>query len=101
MSDEKQLVAGAVFKGKHVNGQIEIAYGTFYRFRKKGVGTIVCKLLVELSLETDQSIIITARTLPEKIIRSKYLKRKAFRSWEQLWIPKTGKCGNGSTTRNR
>ncbi len=66
VSHGEQLIAMAAFKGKPVNGKVEIAYGTMERFRIKGIGTRVCKMLVELALKTDPSVIITARTLPEK-----------------------------------
>jgi [ribosomal protein S5]-alanine N-acetyltransferase len=61
-----QFVGSVGFKGAPNRGRVEIAYGTFERFRQKGLGTKMCKALVELSLKTDPSIIITARTLPEK-----------------------------------
>ena len=73
-----QIVAVGGFKGKPVSGQIEIAYGTMERFRKKGNGTNVCKMLVELALKTDPSVIITARTLPENNYSSRILEKNNF-----------------------
>jgi hypothetical protein len=52
--ENEMLVGSAAFKGKPVNGQIEIAYGTFEEFRKQGVGTKICKILVNLSYEQIQ-----------------------------------------------
>lgn len=73
-----QLVGSAGIKGKPVNGKIEIAYGTMEQFRNQGIGTKICKELVELSLRTDPSIIITARTLLENNYSTKILKKNNF-----------------------
>lgn len=73
-----ELVASAAFKGKPVNGSVEIAYGTFEKFQRQGIGTAVCKLLVELSLKTDPSVRITARTLPENNYSTRILEKNKF-----------------------
>ena len=73
-----QLVGSAGFKGRPVDGKVEIAYGTFERFRHQGIGTHMCRLLVELSLATDPSVIITARTLPEKNYSTSILEKNGF-----------------------
>lgn len=72
------LVAAAGFKGAPINGTIEIAYGTFEPYQNKGIGTEVCRQLVELSLKTDPTVIITARTLPEENFSTKILKKNNF-----------------------
>jgi RimJ/RimL family protein N-acetyltransferase len=72
------IVGSAGFKGKPRSGKIEIAYGTFERFRHKGYGAEMCRLLVELSLKTDPSVMITARTLPEKNYSSRILEKNGF-----------------------
>jgi RimJ/RimL family protein N-acetyltransferase len=73
------LVGSAGFKGKPVNGRVEIAYGTFPRFRKRGIGAAICKRMVELSLTTDPAIRICARTLAEENYSSKILKGNNFK----------------------
>lgn len=73
-----QLVGSAGIKGKPVNGKIEIAYGTMEPFQNQGIGTKICRALVELSLKTDPAIIITARTLPENNYSTKVLKKNNF-----------------------
>jgi len=73
-----QLVGNAGIKGKPVNGKIEIAYGTMEPFRNQGIGKKICRALVELSLKTDPSIRITARTLPENNFSTKILKKSNF-----------------------
>ncbi len=72
------LVGVAGFKGKPVKGTVEIAYGTFEKYRNQGIGAAICKQLVELSRETDPSIEITARTLPEKNFSARILEKNNF-----------------------
>lgn len=73
-----ELVGSAAFKGKPVNNTVEIAYGTFEKYRQRGIGALICKKLVELGLETDSHVIITARTLPEKNFSTRILEKNAF-----------------------
>jgi len=73
-----RLVGSAAFKGKPVNNTVEIAYGTMEDQRQKGIGTKICKQLVELSLATDPSVRITARTLPEHNFSTKILEKNNF-----------------------
>lgn len=73
-----ELVGAAGFKGRPINGMIEIAYGTFEKYQKQGIGTEICKQLVELSLKTDPSVKITARTLPEKNFSTRILEKNNF-----------------------
>jgi len=47
-------------------------------FQNQGIGTQICKELVELSLKTNSSIKITARTLPENNFSTKILKKNNF-----------------------
>ena len=73
-----KLIGNAAFKGKPINNTVEIAYGTMEAHRQKGVGTRICKQLVELSLATDPSVRITARTLPEKNYSTRILEKNNF-----------------------
>lgn len=75
---EDELVASAAFKGKPVNGSVEIAYGTFEKFQHQGIGTEICSMLVQLSLKTDSTLRITARTLPEKNYSTRILEKNNF-----------------------
>jgi ribosomal-protein-alanine N-acetyltransferase len=72
------LVGCGAFKGAPKDGVVEIAYGTFEPFRQKGVGSEICKQLVDLSLKTDPSVTITARTLPEKNFSTRILQKNGF-----------------------
>ena len=73
-----ELIGSAAFKGKPINNTVEIAYGTMEDHRQKAVGTRICKKLVELSLATDPSLRITARTLPENNFSTKILEKNNF-----------------------
>ena len=74
-----RLVGAAGYKGKPVNGRIEIAYGVFPQYINQGIGTEIAVALVELSLKTDPSIIITAKTSPEENYSVKILRKNNFK----------------------
>jgi RimJ/RimL family protein N-acetyltransferase len=78
VQENEELVGSAAFKGKPVNNTVEISYGTMEAKRQKGIGTRICKQLVELSLATDPSVRITARTLPEKNYSTRILEKNNF-----------------------
>ena len=67
------------FKGQPQEGKIEIAYSTFKNFEGQGIGTEICRQLVLLSLQTDPSIRITARTLMEFNGSTTILERNGFK----------------------
>ena len=72
------LVGAAAFKGPPIKETVEIAYGTFDQYRNQGFATAICKALVELSLATDPSIKITARTLREENYSTRILQKNGF-----------------------
>jgi RimJ/RimL family protein N-acetyltransferase len=72
------FVGNAAFKGPPQDGTVEIAYGTFEPYRQKGIGTEICRQLVEIALKTDASLRITARTLPQKNFSTKILEKNGF-----------------------
>lgn len=78
-SIEGNPVGVAGFKGQPLHGTVEIAYGTFEPYQKQGIGTAICSKLVELSLSTDPSIRITARTLPDGFWSIRILEKNGFR----------------------
>src|SRR3954466_16273396 len=63
---DNQIVGSGAFKGKPVNGMVEIAYGTIEKFRGQVIGTAICEGLVKMALQNDSSVKITARTLREE-----------------------------------
>ncbi len=72
------LVGSAGFKGPPINRTVEIAYGTFEAYRKQGIGTAICKKLVELSIDTDRSIEITATTFQKENFSTRILEKNNF-----------------------
>lgn len=78
VKQNNHIIGSAGIKGKPVDGKIEIAYGTMEKYQHRGVATNICKLLVELSLKTDVSVKITARTLPENKFSCRVLEKNNF-----------------------
>ena len=73
-----KLVGTGGFKGKPVNGRVEIAYSTLEPYRNQGIATGICSQLVSLSLAADPSVMITARTLRESNYSVRILKKNNF-----------------------
>lgn len=78
VEQDGDLVGSAGFKGPPVNGIVELAYGTDEEYRNKGIGTKICKLMVDLSLKTDPLIKITARTFSAHNYSTRILQRNGF-----------------------
>ncbi|MBI1225485.1 MAG: GNAT family N-acetyltransferase [Bacteroidetes bacterium] len=96
-----ELVGNAAFKGLSNDKVAEIAYGTFEAHRRKGIGTEICRQLVLLAQQTDPSVRITARTLPEQNYSTRILEKNGFvllgtvqdpddgAVWEWEYLPKS------------
>ena len=78
VSDAGQLVGAGGYKGAPKDNKVEIAYTTFNRYEGQGMGTKICRELVLLSLQTDPSIQITARTLPDGEASKRILTNNGF-----------------------
>jgi ribosomal-protein-alanine N-acetyltransferase len=78
VEENGELIGNAAFKGRPINNTVEISYRTMESHRQKGIGTRICKQLVELSLTTDPLVRITARTLPEKSYSTRILEKNNF-----------------------
>ena len=76
---EGQIVGSAGYKGKPVDNKVEIAYGTIPAFQNKGIGTQICRHLVNLASATDPLLQITARTLPDNYSSIEVLKKNNFK----------------------
>ena len=74
-----QLVGGGAFKGKPVDGKVEIAYVTFPQYQQKGIGTQMAHTLIQLALKTDTDVAITARTLAEENYSARILRKNNFK----------------------
>ena len=76
---DDRIVGCGGFKGKPVDGKVEVAYGTFREFEGRGIGTQICGALVSLSNETNPKLRIMARTLPAESGSTTILRRNGFR----------------------
>ncbi len=85
-----EVIGAAGFKGVPQNGTVEIAYGTFDPYKQKGFGTAICKLLVDLSLKTDPSVKITARTFSEENFSTRILVKNNFSCIGTVYDPEDG-----------
>jgi [ribosomal protein S5]-alanine N-acetyltransferase len=90
VQDNHEIVGSAGFKGPPAERKVEIAYGTFEPFQGKGFGTKICKLLVELALKTDPTIIITARTFELDNHSSRILQKNGFKFIGMVNDPEDG-----------
>lgn len=79
INNNNEIIGCGGYKGKPRNDKIEIAYSTFKNYEGKGIGTEICRKLVSLSLQTDPSITITARTLPAFNASTTILSRNQFK----------------------
>ena len=73
-----QWVGSGGFKGRPLDGRVEIAYGTFPSFQHRGIGALICKELVLIARAADPTVKIMARTLMEESFSTKILKRNGF-----------------------
>jgi len=85
-----KLVGCAAYKGRPVNGKVEIAYGTFPAVQRQGIGAEICRQLVNLSLRTDPAVVITARTLPEENYSTRILRKNGFHCLGSVNDPEDG-----------
>ena len=72
------LVGSAGFKGRPIDGKVEIAYGTFPAYQHKGIGTAICRQLVRVAQVSDPSVRIMARTLMEENYSTRILRKNGF-----------------------
>lgn len=73
-----KIVGSAAFKGRPMNGRVEIAYGTFPSFRNQGIGAAVCKELVKIASHVDPTVTITARTERQPNYSTRILEKNGF-----------------------
>ena len=76
--DGQEVIGMGGFKGKPRDNTVEIAYGTFKTHWGRGIGTEICRQLVLLTLKTDSSLRITARTLQDGQASIRILEKNGF-----------------------
>lgn len=85
-----KIVGSCGYKGKPINGIVEIAYGTFEEHKNKGIGAAMCMALVNLALQTDQTVKIRARTLAEQNFSTRILEKNNFQFLGTVIDPEDG-----------
>jgi RimJ/RimL family protein N-acetyltransferase len=75
---EGKVVGVGGFIGKPIDGRVEIAYGTFKENEGQGIASFSCQQLISIAKKEDPTIIITAKTAPEKNASAKILQRNGF-----------------------
>jgi [ribosomal protein S5]-alanine N-acetyltransferase len=90
VKESDQWVGSAAFKGKPIAGKVEIAYGVQPAFLRRGIGTAICCQLVQLALQANPRIRITARTLPDNRASIGVLKKNGFELMGMIWDEEDG-----------
>ena len=85
-----EKVGQCAFKSKPQNGKVEIAYYIYEQFERQGIATEACRLLTELSLKFDPTIIVTARTLMEENASVKVLRKNNYEFTGVVTDPEDG-----------
>lgn len=85
-----EIVGTGGFKGRPINGSVEIAYGTEEAHQKKGVGTAICSELVLIAQHADPGLEITACTLPENNFSTRILEKNRFEFVGTIQDPEDG-----------
>ena len=73
-----KVVGCCGFVSKPDNGRVEIAYNTFKAFEGQGISSFSCRQLIAVSRDTDPTLIITAKTAPEKNASTRILEKNGF-----------------------
>jgi RimJ/RimL family protein N-acetyltransferase len=75
---QDKIVGSCGFVDQPQDGKVEIAYWTFKEFEGQGIASFACKELVSIAYQTEQSLIITAKTAPEHNASTKILANNNF-----------------------
>ncbi len=72
------IVGVGGFISKPIDGKVEIAYGTYKQYEGQGVASFACGQLIAIAKKTDATVIVTAKTVPEKNASVKILQNHGF-----------------------
>ena len=75
---DNEVVGCCGFVEQPVNGCVEIAYGTKKEYEGQGIASFSCKSLTALTLATDASLTVTAKTEPFHNASTTVLQRNGF-----------------------
>lgn len=85
-----QIVGGGAFKSPPQNGRVEIAYYTLPELEGRGFATATAQALIDLAIQTDESLTIVAQTLPETNASNHLLQKLGFRFVDVVNHPTDG-----------
>ena len=84
------VVGTCAFKTGPRAGRVEIAYFTFPSFEGQGIATTMARALIEVARKADQSIELTAQTLPEPNASNAILRKLGFQFFGAVNVPEEG-----------
>ncbi|MBK8632335.1 MAG: GNAT family N-acetyltransferase [Saprospiraceae bacterium] len=76
--NDDTVVGFCGFVGAPQNGQVELSYYTFEKYEGQGIATTACKLMVDMAVQTDDKLTITAKTAPFENASTKILTKNGF-----------------------
>ncbi len=89
VENDKAVGVGG-FKGKPNHNALEIAYATIPEFENMGYGSSICRHLVDIALDYDQTLRVTARTLPNPSASTRILQKNNFLKLGSVQDPEDG-----------
>lgn len=76
---DHEIVGSCGFKNlPKSDKKVEIAYVTSPLYERKGYGTEMCRLLKNIALNHDESVVLTAETLKTNVASHRILEKNAF-----------------------
>jgi len=78
------------FKSAPCDGRVEIAYFTFPGFEGRGIATSMAAGLLAVARRQDPTVLVTARTLPERNASHRVLEKLEFRAIGLVEDPEDG-----------
>ncbi|MFN8165602.1 MAG: GNAT family N-acetyltransferase [Bacteroidia bacterium] len=75
---EDIIVGACGFTGPPTNDMIEISYWTFKEFEGRGISTRSCQAMIKIVQQTNPSLKIFAKTMPEENASTSILKKNGF-----------------------
>jgi RimJ/RimL family protein N-acetyltransferase len=87
---ENKVVGCCAFKAPVRDGRVEIAYGTLPEFEGRGIATQMAVRLIQIARKTDETVLVTAQTLPQSSASTKVLTKLGFKKMRTVSHPEDG-----------
>ncbi len=92
---DNEVVGCCGFVEKPIDGRVEIAYGTKKEYEGQGIASFSCKALTALALQTDSTLLVTAKTEPRSNASTTVLQRNGFIYTRVVQDHESAMRGNG------